>query len=154
GAACSGQHRPQIYPRRHRNDRRDRRGDKFHFRRYRRAPPSHRNGVPAGRYLVQRGRRRLPRDPRRDKQQVRRGAPGKAEQEPRPQKVRAVNARKSNKSLKRKKSVAAACACRARREGIYMINIPKGTKDVLPQDAYKWHYLEDTAREVARLYNI
>ena len=35
-----------------------------------------------------------------------------------------------------------------------MINIPKGTKDVLPQDAYKWHYLEDTAREVARLYNI
>ncbi len=34
-----------------------------------------------------------------------------------------------------------------------MINIPKGTKDVLPQDSYKWHYIEDTAREVAREFN-
>lgn len=35
-----------------------------------------------------------------------------------------------------------------------MINIPKGTKDVLPQDSYKWHFLEDTARDVAKLYNL
>jgi len=33
-----------------------------------------------------------------------------------------------------------------------MINIPKGTKDVLPQESYKWHYVENTAREVADLY--
>lgn len=30
-----------------------------------------------------------------------------------------------------------------------MINIPKGTKDMLPQDAYKWHYVENAARRVA-----
>lgn len=30
-----------------------------------------------------------------------------------------------------------------------MINIPKGTKDMLPQDAYKWHYVESVARKVA-----
>lgn len=35
-----------------------------------------------------------------------------------------------------------------------MFNIPKGTKDVLPQDAYKWHYVEAAARETARLFNI
>ncbi len=35
-----------------------------------------------------------------------------------------------------------------------MINIPKGTKDVLPQDAYRWHYLENTMRDVARLFCI
>ena len=35
-----------------------------------------------------------------------------------------------------------------------MINIPKGTKDVLPQDSYKWHFLEETARGVAKLYNL
>ncbi|NCA93404.1 histidine--tRNA ligase, partial [bacterium] len=33
-----------------------------------------------------------------------------------------------------------------------MINIPKGTKDVLPFESYKWHYLENTAREVAKCY--
>ena len=33
-----------------------------------------------------------------------------------------------------------------------MINIPKGTKDVLPEDSYKWRYVENTAREIARLY--
>lgn len=33
-----------------------------------------------------------------------------------------------------------------------MINIPKGTKDMLPEEAYKWHYVENTAREVASLY--
>lgn len=35
-----------------------------------------------------------------------------------------------------------------------MIQIPKGTKDVLPQDSYKWQFVEGTAREVARLYNL
>ncbi len=33
-----------------------------------------------------------------------------------------------------------------------MINIPKGTKDMLPSDAYKWHFVEDTAREVAATF--
>lgn len=36
--------------------------------------------------------------------------------------------------------------------GGYMIPIPKGTKDMLPQDAYKWHYVESKAREVASLF--
>ena len=31
-----------------------------------------------------------------------------------------------------------------------MINIPKGTKDVLPQEAYKWHYVENVARQTAK----
>lgn len=35
-----------------------------------------------------------------------------------------------------------------------MINIPKGTKDVLPQDSYKWQYVEQTAREIAGLFNL
>ncbi len=35
-----------------------------------------------------------------------------------------------------------------------MINIPKGTKDVLPQDSYKWQYVEGVARETARLFHI
>lgn len=30
-----------------------------------------------------------------------------------------------------------------------MINIPKGTKDVLPQESYKWHYVENLARKTA-----
>lgn len=34
-----------------------------------------------------------------------------------------------------------------------MINVPKGTKDVLPQDSYKWHFIEKTAREVASIFN-
>ncbi|MGN0820094.1 MAG: histidine--tRNA ligase [Christensenellaceae bacterium] len=33
-----------------------------------------------------------------------------------------------------------------------MINIPKGTRDVLPQDSYKWHYVEKTAKSVADCY--
>ena len=33
-----------------------------------------------------------------------------------------------------------------------MIAIPKGTKDMLPQDAYKWHWVENKAREVAALF--
>lgn len=32
--------------------------------------------------------------------------------------------------------------------------IPKGTKDVLPADSYKWHYVEGIARDVARLFDI
>lgn len=35
-----------------------------------------------------------------------------------------------------------------------MINIPKGTKDVLPNQSYKWQYIEQTAREVARVFNM
>ncbi len=35
-----------------------------------------------------------------------------------------------------------------------MINIPKGTKDVLPQDSYKWHYVENTAKAVASFYGV
>lgn len=30
-----------------------------------------------------------------------------------------------------------------------MINVPKGTKDMLPADAAKWHFVENTARAVA-----
>ncbi len=35
-----------------------------------------------------------------------------------------------------------------------MINIPKGTKDVLPQDSYKWQYVEGTAREIAKRFHL
>ena len=35
-----------------------------------------------------------------------------------------------------------------------MINIPKGTKDVLPQDSYKWQYVEGTARKISELFNV
>ena len=35
-----------------------------------------------------------------------------------------------------------------------MINIPKGTKDVLPSESYKWQYVESVAREVAELFRI
>ncbi len=35
-----------------------------------------------------------------------------------------------------------------------MINIPKGTKDVLPQNSYKWHYIEEKIREIAREFNL
>ena len=31
-----------------------------------------------------------------------------------------------------------------------MINIPKGTKDVLPVDSYKWQFVERSAREVSK----
>ena len=33
-----------------------------------------------------------------------------------------------------------------------MINLPKGTKDVLPQDSYKWQFIERTASAVAELF--
>ena len=35
-----------------------------------------------------------------------------------------------------------------------MINIPKGTKDVLPAQSYKWQFVEDCAKKVARAFNI
>ena len=34
------------------------------------------------------------------------------------------------------------------------IQAPKGTKDMLPQDAYKWHYIEETLREVSRAFGV
>ena len=34
-----------------------------------------------------------------------------------------------------------------------MINIPKGTKDVLPQESYKWQFIEQKAREISSIYN-
>jgi histidyl-tRNA synthetase len=35
-----------------------------------------------------------------------------------------------------------------------MINIPKGTKDVLPAQSYKWQFIEQTARDVAKTFNM
>ncbi len=35
-----------------------------------------------------------------------------------------------------------------------MINIPKGTKDVLPAESYKWQFVESVAREVAASFNV
>ncbi len=35
-----------------------------------------------------------------------------------------------------------------------MINAPKGTKDLLPAESYKWQYIENTAREVAKNFGI
>ena len=35
-----------------------------------------------------------------------------------------------------------------------MINIPKGTKDVLPEESYKWHYVEDCIRQVTRSFGV
>ena len=35
-----------------------------------------------------------------------------------------------------------------------MINIPKGTKDVLPEESYKWQYVESVCRETAKLFHI
>lgn len=35
-----------------------------------------------------------------------------------------------------------------------MINIPKGTKDVLPSDSYKWQYVESIARDVAKNFHL
>ena len=34
-----------------------------------------------------------------------------------------------------------------------MINIPKGTKDVLPLDSFKWQFVEEKARKACRLRN-
>ena len=35
-----------------------------------------------------------------------------------------------------------------------MISIPKGTKDVTPDQSYKWHYIENVLRGVAGDYCI
>ena len=35
-----------------------------------------------------------------------------------------------------------------------MINIPKGTKDVLPQESYKWQFIEKAALEIAKRYGV
>lgn len=35
-----------------------------------------------------------------------------------------------------------------------MINIPKGTKDVLPDNSYRWQYVENAARQTAAAFNI
>lgn len=35
-----------------------------------------------------------------------------------------------------------------------MINVPKGTKDLLPRESYKWQRVEAVAKEVAALYNV
>ncbi len=35
-----------------------------------------------------------------------------------------------------------------------MINIPKGTKDVLPKDSYKWQYIEKIARQTAKEFAV
>ena len=34
------------------------------------------------------------------------------------------------------------------------IQAPKGTKDMLPEDAYKWQYVENILRDVAKNYGI
>ena len=34
-----------------------------------------------------------------------------------------------------------------------MITLPKGTKDVLPSESYKWQYVERIARETAKVFN-
>ncbi|BCZ47116.1 histidine--tRNA ligase [Clostridium gelidum] len=34
------------------------------------------------------------------------------------------------------------------------IQAPKGTKDMLPQDAYKWQYIESVFRDIAKTYGI
>ena len=34
------------------------------------------------------------------------------------------------------------------------IQAPKGTKDMLPQDAYKWQYVENTFKEIAKYYGM
>lgn len=33
-----------------------------------------------------------------------------------------------------------------------LFQAPKGTKDLLPQEAYKWHFIENKAREIAATY--
>lgn len=34
-----------------------------------------------------------------------------------------------------------------------MIQIPRGTQDVLPKDSYKWQFIEDTLKDVCEKYN-
>ncbi len=35
-----------------------------------------------------------------------------------------------------------------------MINAPKGTKDILPSEVYKWNQIEETVRKIASVYNV
>lgn len=35
-----------------------------------------------------------------------------------------------------------------------MITIPKGTKDLLPQESYKWHYVENEIRRIGEVFNL
>ena len=35
-----------------------------------------------------------------------------------------------------------------------MINVPKGTKDVLPSESFKWHYVEKAAAKTAELFGL
>lgn len=35
-----------------------------------------------------------------------------------------------------------------------MICVPKGTKDILPEESFKWQYIESTAREVAKVFGV
>ncbi|MDR1906053.1 MAG: histidine--tRNA ligase [Clostridiales bacterium] len=35
-----------------------------------------------------------------------------------------------------------------------MYTVPKGTKDVLPSESYKWHYIEDAVRYTAELFSL
>ena len=34
------------------------------------------------------------------------------------------------------------------------VQAPKGTKDMLPQDAYKWHFVENKFRDIAKFYGM
>ncbi|MBU6113163.1 histidine--tRNA ligase [Mammaliicoccus lentus] len=34
-----------------------------------------------------------------------------------------------------------------------MINIPRGTQDILPKDSYKWQYIENKLHELMKIYN-
>lgn len=34
-----------------------------------------------------------------------------------------------------------------------MIQIPKGTQDILPGEIYKWHYIEEKLREISKAFN-
>ena len=35
-----------------------------------------------------------------------------------------------------------------------MINVPKGTKDMLPAESHKWQAVEAAAKKTAALYNV
>ena len=35
-----------------------------------------------------------------------------------------------------------------------MINIPKGTKDILPSESYKWHKVKEVIKELSKRYNL
>src|SRR5690554_3257731 len=42
--------------------------------------------------------------------------------------------------------------CYNEEENTMLTKAPKGTKDVLPQEVYKWHYIEDTIRKITRVF--